>query len=237
MPVLRSHADLLSVAGSVASAKRELIFTTVTMDRQQIQLVFLRQWLGHLGARARNVLLVGANEATCAQCRAAALPCFVDEVAPAQRGKQNGFGSQVTLKWWYAMALSQAGYHLVFSDPDIVWLRDPFQVWDRTFDFQVRQACALAAPTLVHAQLAALPSPRQGLSDIRSPNVTVQRHHEITCMRPWMENMYEHGRRSVYPCQSTGLWYSRSTQPTLAFLQGLHRYVRARPNEWVPPPA
>ena len=47
-----------------------------------------------------------------------------------------------------------------------------------------------------------------------------------------MENMYEHGRRSIYPCQSTGLWYARSTPPTHAFLQGLHGYLRTRPNEW-----
>ena len=73
--------------------------------------------------------------------------------------------------------------------------QDPFQHWDRSFDFQ-------------------------GLSDIRSTNVTTGRHHEITCLRPWMENMYEHGRRSIYPCQSTGLWYARSTPPTHAFLQG-----------------
>ena len=44
--------------------------------------------------------------------------------------------------------------------------------------------------------------------------------------------MYEHGRRSIYPCQSTGLWYARSTPPTHAFLQGLHGYLRTRPNEW-----
>ena len=206
-PILSSVEEVIKVATSVASAKRELMFSTVTMDRPQYQLIFLRQWFGHLGARARNVFLVGANEATCAVAREASLPCFTDDASPKQNGKQNGFGYQVVLKWWYAMVLSQAGLHLLFSDPDIVWLKDPFQHWDRSFDFQ-------------------------GLSDIRSVNLTTQRHHEITCMRPWMENMYEHGRRSLYPCQSTGLWYARSTPPTHAFLHGLHGYIRSRPNEW-----
>ena len=163
-PVLRSLDELLRVAAEVASTKRELIYTTVSMDRALVQLVFLRQWFGNLGARARNVLLVGANEHTCQVVREASIPCFADAAAPTQRGRQNGFGSQVTLKWWYARVLAEARFHLIFSDPDVVWLRDPFAHWERSFDFQ-------------------------GLSDIRSVNLTVQSHHEITCMRPWMENM------------------------------------------------
>jgi len=206
-PVLRSLDELLRVAAEVASTKRELIYTTVSMDRALVQLVFLRQWFGNLGARARNVLLVGANEHTCQVVREASIPCFADAAAPTQRGRQNGFGSQVTLKWWYARVLAEARFHLIFSDPDVVWLRDPFAHWERSFDFQ-------------------------GLSDIRSVNLTVQSHHEITCMRPWMENMYERSKRSVYPCQSTGLWFARATPPTVAFLRGLHRYIADKPNEW-----
>jgi hypothetical protein len=164
-PVLASREEVVRVATKIASAKRELMFSTVSMDRPQYQLVFLRQWLGHLGtrnsmhthilthtarahththvyipagARARNVLLVGANEATCTVARQAAVACFVDGASPKQSGKQNGFGTQVVTKWWYAMVISQAGFHLLFSDPDIVWLKDPFQHWDRSFDFQVR---------------------------------------------------------------------------------------------------
>tara|TARA_B110001452_G_scaffold256648_1_gene250168 strand:+ start:214 stop:1221 length:1008 start_codon:yes stop_codon:yes gene_type:complete len=206
-PVMRSREELLEVAAAVATPKRELMFTTVSMDNHKYQLVFLRQWLGHLGARARNVLIVGANEETCTTAREASLPCFVDGASPRQRGKQNGFGNQVTLKWWVAMVLAQANFHLIFSDPDIAWLRDPFHAWDRSYDFQ-------------------------GLSDIRHVNVTTQKHHEITCLRPWMENMYEHGKRSIYPCQSTGMWYARATPPTKAFLEGLHGYLAVRPNEW-----
>ena len=105
------------------------------------------------------------------------------------------------------LAVAEAGHNVLMSDADIVWLRDPFQHWDRAYDFQ-------------------------GLSDIRSVNLTVQAHHEITCMRPWMENMYEHGRRSIYPCQSTGLWYMRDLPQSRAFLATLYGYLQARPNEW-----
>ena len=112
--------------------------------------------------------------------------------ATAQAGYVTNIGNQVTLKWWVAMVLAQANFHLIFSDPDIAWLRDPFHAWDRSYDFQ-------------------------GLSDIRHVNVTTQKHHEITCLRPWMENMYEHGKRSIYPCQSTGLWYMRNASAGLAF--------------------
>ena len=172
-PVLASREEVVRVATKIASAKRELMFSTVSMDRPQYQLVFLRQWLGHLGgmhahtlthahahahahaarvhtlrvrtrarahthvhtytrthvhtpagARARNVLLIGANEATCTVARQEAVACFADGASPKQSGKQNGFGTQVVTKWWYAMVLSQAGFHLLFSDPDIVWLKD-----------------------------------------------------------------------------------------------------------------
>mmetsp|Transcript_25958 Transcript_25958/g.64281 ORF Transcript_25958/g.64281 Transcript_25958/m.64281 type:complete len:179 (+) Transcript_25958:79-615(+) len=47
-----------------------------------------------------------------------------------------------------------------------------------------------------------------------------------------MEQMYEHSRRSIYPCMSTGLWYMRNTVPSRAFLDGLYGYLRARNNEW-----
>ena len=49
-PVLASREEVVRVATKIASAKRELMFSTVSMDRPQYQLVFLRQWLGHLGA-------------------------------------------------------------------------------------------------------------------------------------------------------------------------------------------
>ena len=159
-PVLVSREEVVRVATTIASAKHELMFSTVLMDRQQYQLVFLRQWIGHLGARARNVLLIGATEATCAVVRRAALACFVDGASPKQNGKQNGFGSQVVTKWWYAMVLSQAGFHLLFSDPDIVWLRDPFQHWDRSFDLQANSP--LQPRLQPHATQAAAPyQPRQ----------------------------------------------------------------------------
>ena len=111
------------------------------------------------------------------------------------------------MKWWYAHALLKLDYHILFSDPDIAWLANPFARWQRNFDLQ-------------------------GLADIRSVNLTVQKHHEVTCMRPWMENMYEHGRRSIYPCQSTGLWYMRNQPQSREMLDGLYGYLRARPNEW-----
>ena len=211
VPVLRSLEDIQRVASAIATRESEIIYTTVTMDRGLFQLVFLRQWQGNLRGAAAHTLLVGVDERTCAVARNATIPCFVDGVAPPLSGKQNMFGSQVLLKWWYAKTLLSLGFQIIFSDPDIAWLSNPFARWQhdswRAFDLQ-------------------------GLSDIRSPNLTVQKHHEITCMRPWMESMYEHGRRSIYPCQSTGLWYMRNRPSSRAMLEGLYGYLRARPNEW-----
>ena len=51
-------------------------------------------------------------------------------------------------------------------------------------------------------------------------------------MRPWMEKMYEHGRRSIYPCQSTGLWFMRDRPQGRALLDGLYGYLAKHPNEW-----
>ena len=44
--------------------------------------------------------------------------------------------------------------------------------------------------------------------------------------------MYEHGRRSIYPCMSTGLWYMRDTPASRAFVDGLYSYLQVRNNEW-----
>ena len=51
-------------------------------------------------------------------------------------------------------------------------------------------------------------------------------------VRRWMESMYEHGRRSIYPCMSTGLWYMRDTPASRAFVDGLYSYLQVRNNEW-----
>ena len=207
MPVIRNSTDLATIAAAFANTDRELLFTTVSMDKPMHQLVFLRQWQGNLRSAAAHSLMIGANKQTCDAARNATIPCFIDGSAPALRGKQNAFGHQVLLKWWYARELLQLNYHIVFSDPDIAWLGDPFARWAHSFDLQ-------------------------GLSDIRSTNLTTQAHHEITCMRPWMENMYEHGRRSIYPCQSTGLWFMRDRPQSRALLGGLYGYLSRHPNEW-----
>eukprot|EP00966_Prymnesium_polylepis_P317238 7329210-Prymnesium_polylepis.1 len=128
------------------------------MDRPLFQLLLFRQWAGNLRARLANALVIGTNEYTCRVMRNESIPCFVDKLAPQLTGKQNFFGSQVLLKWWYAKALLSLRFHIVFSDPDIAWVRDPFGTWDESYDLQ-------------------------GLSDIRSVNLTVQKHHEITCIR------------------------------------------------------
>ena len=206
-PVIRSVEDLATIAAATATGGRELVFTTVSIDKPLHQLVFLRQWYGNLRSAAPHALLIGADERTCVAARNATIPCFVDAAAPTLRGKQNQFGHQVLLKWWYAKQLLGLDYNIVFSDPDIAWLSDPFANWDTSFDLQ-------------------------GLSDIRHVNVTTQKHHEITCLRPWMEQMYEHSRRSIYPCQSTGLWYMRNRPQSRALLDGLYRYLEAKPNEW-----
>ena len=206
-PVIRSLEDLEAIASAVSNDRRELMFTTVSIDKPLHQLLFLRQWYGNLRGSAAHAMLLGADARTCRIARNATIPCFVDGAAPALRGKQNQFGHQVLLKWWYAKQLLTLDYNIVFSDPDIAWLSDPFANWDTSFDLQ-------------------------GLSDIRHVNVTTQKHHEITCLRPWMEQMYEHSRRSIYPCQSTGLWYMRNRPQSRALLDGLYRYLEAKPNEW-----
>lgn len=204
---LTTQDDLLRVATHLATPAHQIIFSTVTMDRPLHQLLLFRQWAGNLRGRLANALVVGTNEHTCHIMRNESIPCFVDNLAPQLTGKQNFFGSQVLLKWWYARALLRHSLHIVFSDPDIAWVRDPFAAWDETYDLQ-------------------------GLSDIRSVNLTVQKHHEITCIRPWMEQMYEHSRRSIYPCMSTGLWFMRDTPQSRAFLDGMYGYLQARNNEW-----
>jgi hypothetical protein len=227
MGVLRSEADLQRAAARVATASHELVLTTVGMDAAQTQLLFLRQWAGNLRHRAANVLLIGTDEATCHVARNASIPCFVDamgharkgeeqaaplaavdvEASAAGRGEVNMFGGQVRLKWFYVRALLRLGFHIVFSDADVAWLQDPFRNWDRSFDLQ-------------------------GLSDIYSTNLTVQAYHEITCMRPWLEQRYSKAKRSVYPCQSCGIFFVRSAVATRAFAEGLYSYVVYAADKW-----
>ena len=172
---------------------RELVLTTVKMDGGGVQLQMLQQWEGNLRARAANVLLVGTDERTCALARNASLPCFVDALVQpppaagaaaaagvaagvtAKNAKEvNMFGVQVRLKWYYTRALLHAGYHVVFSDSDVAWLRDPLQQWERGFDLQ-------------------------GLSDIYSANLTVHRYHDIRCNHKGKDRLYQHWRRLVVP--------------------------------------
>jgi hypothetical protein len=198
--VLRSEDDLRRVAARVATASRELVLTTVAMDAAKMQLLFLRQWAGNLRHRAANTLLIGTDEATCALARNASIPCFVDAMGHAAVPRGKAEARDEALKWFYVRELLRLEFHLVFSDADVAWLQDPFRSWDRSFDLQ-------------------------GLSDIYSANLTVQPYHEITCMRPWLEQRYQKAKRSVYPCQSCGVFFLRSCAATRAFAEGLYGYV------------
>ena len=97
VPVIRNMFDLRRIAFAIATQDRELMFTTVTMDRGLFQLVFLRQWQGNLRSAAAHALLIGADNRTCLVALNASIPCFVDGLAPVLSGRQNQFGSQVRL--------------------------------------------------------------------------------------------------------------------------------------------
>ena len=159
--VLHTEDDLRRVAARVATASRELLLTTVAMDAAQMQLLFLRQWAGNLRHRAANILLIGTDEATCRLARNASLPCFVDAMGRAVvAAAAKVEGRDEAVKWFYVRALLRLEFHLVFSDAHVAWLQDPFRHWDRSFDLQ-------------------------GLSDIRSTNLTVGAHHKIACLDTW----------------------------------------------------
>lgn len=113
LPVIRTNEDLATVAAAVANVDREILFTTVSIDKPLHQLVFLRQWQGNLRSSAPHALMIGANNKTCEAARNATIPCFVDGAAPPLRGKQNLFGHQVLLKWWYAREMLRLNYHLM----------------------------------------------------------------------------------------------------------------------------
>ena len=61
---------------------------------------------------------------------------------------------------------------------------------------------------------------------------THQAYHEITCMRPWLEQRYSKAKRSVYPCQSCGIFFVRSARATRAFAEGLYGYVVHAADKW-----
>ena len=102
---IATEDDLLRVATHLATPSRQIIYSTVTMDRPLFQLLLFRQWAGNLRGRLANALVIGTNEYTCRVMRNESIPCFVDKLAPQLTGKQNFFGSQVLLKWWYSHAI------------------------------------------------------------------------------------------------------------------------------------
>ena len=144
---IATQEDLLRTATHLATPSRQLMFTTVTMDKPLFQLLLLRQWAGNLRGRLANALVIGTNDYTCKVMRNESIPCFVDKLAPQLTGKQNFFPSAVLLKWWYARALLEHSFHIIFSDPDIAWARDPFGTWDESYDLQVASCVVVARAT------------------------------------------------------------------------------------------
>ena len=51
-------------------------------------------------------------------------------------------------------------------------------------------------------------------------------------MRPWLEQRYSKAKRSVYPCQSCGIFFVRSAVATRAFAEGLYSYVVYAADKW-----
>ena len=122
---IETREQLRDVATKTADQHKTLIFTTLSLDKRQLMLVFARQWFGSLRAAAAHALVIGHGASTCRPLLDLAVPCYADRLAPKLRGKQNEFGPQVLLKWWYALALVQDGFRIVFSDVDVAFLADP----------------------------------------------------------------------------------------------------------------
>ena len=61
-----------------ASSDREIIFTTVMMDRAHHQLAMLRQWSGNLRNAAAHALIIGMDHRTCSLVCHASRACIVD---------------------------------------------------------------------------------------------------------------------------------------------------------------
>ena len=111
------------------------------------------------------------------------------------------YGRQVLVKWWYAAALTRGGFHVLLSDADVRFLRDPLAGWGGAYDLEA-------------------------LSDIRQPTLTSGRDgvsHGLVgaCHDPWHDAAYRTvaGRHSngvaPAPCLSTSLVYLRSSCATM----------------------
>eukprot|EP00897_Mesotaenium_endlicherianum_P001188 jgi/Mesen1/1106/ME000123S00278 len=141
-----TESNFEDVIESMSNGQKELVFTTFSIfslsngtykdHHKHGMTAFNVNFAKHLReAGVRNFLLVGLTDQACERTRAKGIPCYVDGLPWLRRAKVY-YGRQVALKWYYFHKMVALGYHPVFLDNDVVVLKDPFQHWDRTFDFQ-----------------------------------------------------------------------------------------------------
>lgn len=237
-----NSANYEAVAEAVASARREVLVTTVDLaynDKHEPERVleFFKNFAHHLSAvnRLHNTLILSYTNETCALLLGIGISCFVDRAAPqAENLPGNHRRAAPTFqKYWHASELSRLNYSLLVVDFDLSVLQDPFRHHDTSYDVE-------------------------GLSDWNSHIPSPQTYLDHGC---WLyrrvERVHDQGgdtfdahahiepywnahanadnavTRHLSPCQSTGLWFTEPRPATVLFLEHMLLWMLERhPEQW-----
>ncbi|XP_073288106.1 uncharacterized protein At4g15970-like [Primulina huaijiensis] len=132
--------------------------------------------IGNQTLRLLNHVVVAAlDETAYARCLAVKLHCFAVTTAGVNFAVEAHFMSKDYLKMmWrridFLRVVLQLGYNFVFSDADVMWLRDPFPRFHPNADFQI--ACDHYYEELNSTDVGN--SPNGGFNYVKSNNKTIK---------------------------------------------------------------
>jgi hypothetical protein len=127
-------------------------------------------WWQHLTAyltfthRLRNTLFIAEDLVECLALWEIGALCFQNSEALALDLDVSLFPRSVVAKHFYMLKFLEAGFHTLFTDADVVFLRDPFQLFQEV-PFQLFEEV-----------------PFQGLSDYLETQTECHNHKSGTCM-------------------------------------------------------
>ncbi|KAH7840206.1 hypothetical protein Vadar_014137 [Vaccinium darrowii] len=140
--------ELEEVLAKTATEKKTLIIAVLNKayvegDKSMLDLFLDSFWLGENTQALRDhLLIVAVDQTSYERCRFLRLHCYKLETEGVDFAGEQIFMSRDYLKMMWRRTeflgdVLKRGYNFIFTDTDIMWLRNPFSKLDNSFDLQI----------------------------------------------------------------------------------------------------
>ncbi|KDD74555.1 hypothetical protein H632_c1229p0, partial [Helicosporidium sp. ATCC 50920] len=236
-PYILTNATIPTILRRVATAKNEVVFTTLVLKKGEgvsgsnMQMLSnFCYWLDRVNA-LEHTLIITTDAYTHRSIRDAGFPSYLDRAFPlpsifpnyAVKHPSTSNSIYYHTKWWWGWAIANAGFRQVFMDSDAIPLKSPWTLFQPDkYDLQ----------GLSDWRTAELPEPGASLRDFCDmywmvPWESAPAKHMVR-QRWAIPGDFKKGARAPFygPCQSAGVWVMEPRPSTLRPMAQMVRRLR-----------